>query len=309
VNIRRAISRWSCLAALIVGASEAVALDYALENPAPGVYVHYGRQEDISAANRGDISNSGFVVGDKCVAVIDTGGSFAVGVALRESVRRATDRPVCFVINTHAHPDHIFGNAAFAGDKPQFIGHVRLPEAIRRRGPNYLNALNRTLGTAAQGTTLVLPTRAVAGIDRVDLGGRTLVLRAWRTAHTDCDLTVLDEKSGTLWLGDLAFEGHVPVLDGNLRGYLAVIAELRALRVNQVVPGHGRAAGWPGVLDAQERYLRRLLADVTSALKARKTLAETLDAAECAERGEWLLFDLFHKRNVSAAYAELEWDE
>ena len=92
---------------------------------------------------------------------------------------------------------------------------------------------------------LVLPTRAVAGTDRIDLGGRRLTLRAWRTAHTDSDLTVLDEKSGTLWLGDLLFVGHLPVVDGNLRGFVAVIGELRHIRAKRVIPGHGRAGDLP----------------------------------------------------------------
>src|SRR5215471_2106626 len=50
-----------------------------LENPAPGIYVHYGQQAEMTEANFGDVANLGFIVGGKCVAVIDTGGTFAVG--------------------------------------------------------------------------------------------------------------------------------------------------------------------------------------------------------------------------------------
>ena len=124
--------------------------DFALENPAPGVYVHYGQQAEMTRANFGDVANLGFVVGARCVAVIDTGGTFAVGRALRQAIRRVATVPVCYVINTHVHPDHVFGNAAFADDHPEFIGHARLADAMRRRGPNYLNALRRDLGDVAQ---------------------------------------------------------------------------------------------------------------------------------------------------------------
>ena len=280
--------------------------DLALENPAPGVYVHYGQQAEMTRANFGDVANLGFVVGARCVAVIDTGGTFALGRALRQAIRRVATVPVCYVINTHVHPDHVFGNAAFADDHPEFIGHARLADALRRRGPNYLNALRRDLGDVAQRSAIIMPTRSVATTEELDLGGRVLSLRAWPTAHTDTDLTVFDQASRTLWLGDLAFVGHVPVLDGNLRGFLAALEEVKTVRANLAIPGHGRALAWPEAIAPEQRYLNGLLADVRAAIKAKRTLAETLATVD-GEREQWLLFDQFHRRNVTAAYAELEW--
>jgi quinoprotein relay system zinc metallohydrolase 2 len=281
---------------------------FAVENPAPGIYVHYGQQAVMTPANFGDVANLGFVVGARCVAVIDTGGTFAVGRALRQAIRQVTATPVCYVIHTHVHPDHIFGNAAFADDHPQFVGHARLPDAMRRRGPNYLHALQRDLGDAALQSAIVLPTRTVATTDELDLGGRILSLRAWPTAHTDTDLTVFDQESKTLWLGDLLFVGHVPVVDGNLRGFLATLAELKTIHADFAIPGHGPMLAWPEAMAPEQRYLSSLLADVLASLKARRTLAETLAAVQ-GERGQWILFDQFHRRNVTAAYAELEWDD
>ena len=285
------------------------AASLALETPAPGVYVHYGRHDVTTIDNRGDIANLGFIVGSRCVAVIDTGGSAAVGAALRAAIRRVTDKPVCYVINTHVHPDHVFGNAAFVDDRPQFVGHARMPEALARRGPHYLNALRRDLGTAADGTELVAPTLTVVGETRLDLGDRALTLRAWPTAHTDHDLTVFDEASATLFLGDLVFEGHLPVVDGNLRGMLAAIEELKRMPARLAIPGHGRAVRWPEVMDAQQRYLQRLLIEVKQAIAAKRTLAQAVETVGGDERDRWRLFDVFHRRNVAAAYAELEWDE
>jgi len=283
--------------------------DFAVENPAPGVYVHYGANEEMSALNAGDIANLGFVVGQKCVAVIDTGGTYAVGSALRLAIRRITALPICYVINTHGHPDHVFGNQAFADDRPQFVGHARLAESMRRRAPIYLRALLRDLGTAAQGSSIVLPTRSVAGVERLDLGGRTLTLRAWPTAHTDADLTVFDETSETLFLGDLLFIGHIPVVDGNLRGFIAVLDELKAVPAQRAIAGHGRASAWPSAVAPEERYLKRLLRDVRAALAARMPIAQAIEAVGCDDADQWLLVEQFHKRNVSAAYAELEWQE
>ena len=306
-------SRGLLLSAMAVASTSAMAAAapelpaFALESPVPGVYVHYGQVAEMTPANLGDVANVGFVIGARCIAVIDTGGSFAVGRALRQAIRRVSALPVCYVINTHVHPDHVFGNAAFAEDRPEFIGHARLAAAMRARAPNYLNALQRDLGPAAQGSEIVLPTRAVSGSEEVDLGGRVLTLRAWPTAHTDNDLTVFDAKSGTLWLGDLLFVGHVPVVDGSLRGFLRALEEIKTLRAENVIPGHGRASAWPEAMVPEQRYLERLLSDVRAAIKAGKTLAETVSSTEGAPQG-WLLYDQFHRRNVTAAYAELEWE-
>jgi quinoprotein relay system zinc metallohydrolase 2 len=304
------------LAALLLSVSAAVAADtpaalrdFALENPAPGVYVHYGRVETMTPQNAGDIANLGFVVGERCVAVIDTGGTYAVGAALRNAIRRVTSKPVCFVVNTHVHPDHVFGNRAFVDDKPEFIGHAHLTEAMARRGPNYLNALRRDLGSVAEGSELVVPTRTVAQTTSLDLGGRSLALRAWPTAHTDQDLTVYDPASGALFLGDLVFERHVPVVDGKLRGLLAALDELRTMPARIAIPGHGRAAEWPAVLVPERRYLERLVTGVKQALAERRTLGQAVETVGQDERKNWALFDDFHRRNVTTAYAELEWEE
>jgi quinoprotein relay system zinc metallohydrolase 2 len=280
-----------------------------VETVSPGVYVHYGKQAEMTPANAGDIANLSFVVGERCVAVIDTGGTYRVGRALYLAIRRVTAVPVCYVINTHVHPDHVFGNQAFVEYRPQFVGHARLAESMRRRGPNYLDALLRDLGATALGTALVLPTLSVAGTERLELGGRSLSLRAWRTAHTDTDLTVFDEKSGTLWLGDLLFVEHIPVVDGSLRGFLAVIEELKRLPARHAIPGHGRAAAWPAAIVPEEVYLKRLFADVRAALAAGIPIAEAVETIGCDDADRWQLVDRFHKRNVTASYAELEWDE
>lgn len=296
------------LQALVAAAAPPDVADFALESPASGVYVHYGQQAEPSAANAGDIANLGFVVGTTCVAVIDTGGTYAVGRALRQAIRRVTTVPVCYVINTHVHPDHVFGNRAFADDHAEFVGHQRLADAMQRRAPHYLASLKRDLGDAAEGTAIVLPTRLVADTADLDLGGRILTLRAWKTAHTDCDLTVFDQASRTLFLGDLVFVGHIPVVDGSLRGFLGVLDELVSIGADAAIPGHGRALAWPEAAGPERRYLGRLLTDVRAAIKAKRTLSETIETTgDGAE--QWLLFDQFHKRNISAAYAELEWED
>ena len=269
-----------------------------------------GAQAEASPVNLGAIANIGFIVGRRCVAVIDTGGSPAVGRSLREAVRQVTPLPVCYVVNTHVHPDHILGNAAFVAERAEFVGHAKLAAAMAARGRVYVSAAKRILGPHAGDPEIVPPTRAVTESAILDLGDRALELRAWPTAHTDHDLTVFDERTGTLWLSDLLFIERIPVVDGSLRGWLRVLADLTRFTPRLVVPGHGNVTSdWPGASAPQERYLRTLLIETRAALRARKTLQEALETVGETGRERWLLFDAFHRRNVTAAFAELEWEE
>jgi quinoprotein relay system zinc metallohydrolase 2 len=277
---------------------------------APGNYVHYGTHEERSPRNFGDNANVGFIVGDRCVAVIDTGGSAAVGQALHQALRRVTQLPVCYVVLTHVHPDHLFGAAAFLEDNAQFIGHAELPRALAARGKFYSNALKRDLGEAAQGSEIVEPTWLVKDELLLDLGGRRIRLHAWPVAHTDNDLTVYDELTGTLWLSDLLFVEHTPVVDGSILGFIRVLEQLRAVRAEHFVPGHGRTdASWPQALDPEVRYLKVIVTETRLALKARKTIQEAVDTVGYSEEPNWVNFEQFHRRNVTSAYAELEWED
>ena len=291
-------------------AAEAAPLaNFDISEIAPGNYVHYGSFDERSPHNLGDNANIGFIVGEKCVVAVDAGGSLPVGHALRQAIRRITPLPVCYVVLTHVHPDHFFGAAAFLDDHPQFIAHENYPAQLAARSRSYLNSLQRDLGAAAAGSEIVRPKRLVAGRLELDLGGRTVVVQAWPPAHTDDDLTVFDTPTRTLWLSDLLFVGHTPVIDGTITGFLSVMQDLRAIAADYYVPGHGRSdLPWPQPLDAQQRYFTAILNETRAAIRSRKTIQQATDEVGLSEAGNWAAFDLFHRRNVTAAYAELEWE-
>lgn len=182
---------------------------------APGVFVHQGRYEVQSPDNRGDISNASFVVGSEAVAVIDTSGSAVLGEELRDAIRAVTNKPIRYVINTHMHPDHVLGNAAFKQDKPTFVGHYKL----------------------------------------------------------------------------------------------ALLDEIGKRNAARVVPGHGpKTMELPQALEPEQRYLSAIAGDVRRQIAEGKTLAEATKTAGFSEKDAWKLFDQYHVRNVTAAFAELEWE-
>ena len=280
------------------------------EEIAPGVYVRHGLVAEETPENRGAIANIGFVVGDDAVAMIDSGGSVPDGQRALEAIRRLTDKPVRFLINTHMHPDHVFGNQVFETAGATIIGHRRLPAALAARADFYKQSMAAQIGPELAGeVSITLPDETVDGERRIDLGGRSIVVKAWATAHTDNDLTVFDEKTKTLFAGDLVFMQHCPVLDGSLKGWLAQIPELKAIPAERVVPGHGPvSAPWPAAIEPQRRYLETLAADIRNAIEAGIPLSDAVPDAAAGEKEKWQLFEDYNPRNATAAYAELEWE-
>ena len=277
---------------------------------APGVFAYEGVSELMSRANLGAIANVGFIVGDDCVAVIDTGGSVAEGRMLLAAIRAATDKRVCYVVNTHVHPDHLFGNGAFLDEGAVFAGHRNLPRSLAARGTFYLGSFRDSMGgPLLDEVKLVPPTLLVENETVLDLGNRKITLKAWKTSHTDADLTVFDPQSGILFGGDLVFMQHVPVIDGSILGFVAAIAELEKIPARQVVPGHGPAvAEWPQALAAQKAYFARLGADLRKLIAQGAGVGAASASAGQSEKDKWSLFGDYNPRNATAGYAELEWE-
>jgi quinoprotein relay system zinc metallohydrolase 2 len=303
--------RLAC-AVLALGAAAAHAAadpgDFQVQQVAAGVYVHFGRPLPLDAPGHDDIANIGFIIGTHCVAVIDTGGSVRIGDALHAAVARRTHLPVCYVINTHDHVDHVLGNAAFRGRQVSFVGHQRLPAEMARNRAFFLAQYTADLYQPASADQIVAPDRTVTDTLRLDLGGRQLELRAWPTAHTDCDLTVLDTRTGTLFTGDLLFRERLPALDGDVGGWLGVIDTLRTLHVQRAVPGHGPlATDLPAALEPEQHYLQALRDDVRRQIDAGASLQQAMAQAAQGERSRWLLWDSTHPANVERVYQQLEW--
>lgn len=285
---------------------------YLVSEISTGIFYHQGIHQDATEQNIGAIANVGFIIGERCVAVIDSGGSYLEGTYLRHAIKEQTDLPICYVINSHVHPDHLLGNAAFKDDSPQFVGHEKLPAAIAARQYYFAKTFKEILGQAYTGTEFISPTLTVS-IDKpvtLDLGNRLLTLTAYATSHTDNDLTVLDNASKTLWTGDLLFIKRIPVLDGSINGWLITMQQLQSMDLNVVIPGHGPAtkSQWQqGLLD-QIRYFTVLRNQIREVINNLGTIDEATQSIGIREAQNWELFEHYHRRNITASFVELEWE-
>lgn len=287
----------------------ALSSEFKIENISPGIYVHRGEHKDLAPHYGGDICNLSFVIGNKGIAVIDTGGSPVVGARLRKAIRKVSKKPILYVINTHVHPDHALGNAAFKQDHPIFVGHSKLAETMAQRKEIYLRNQPEWVGKDAAGTELIAPTLAVSATQELDLGGRTLRLTAHPVAHSPSDLTVFDTASQTLWTGDLLFIERTPSVDGDVPSWLEVITRLRDIPTTLTVPGHGPVTlNGALALEDEKRYLTALLDDVREAIKQGHSMEDTIATAAKSEESKWLLFDMTNRRNVARIFPMLEWE-
>jgi len=207
---------------------------------ADDVWLLEGSTDNFDKANGGNIVNTGFIVTDAGVVVIDSGPSRRYGEAMRAAIASVTDRPVIKLLLTHHHPDHVLGNQAFT-DVP-IAALAGTTELLREQGNAMAENMYRLVGDWMRGTEVVLPTETLAP-GTLEIGGRALRLLALR-GHTGADLAILDERSGVLFAGDILFYQRALTTPNSpgLDVWLEDLDTLEALPWKRLVAGHGPVA-------------------------------------------------------------------
>ncbi|MGD2051908.1 MAG: MBL fold metallo-hydrolase [Acidimicrobiia bacterium] len=186
--------------------------------------------------------NVGLVIGANGALVIDSRESPARARELRDDLALVTSAPVRWLVNTHWHWDHTFGNGEFPG--AAVWGHTECRRLLLERGEETRRGLVGMVPEAEQDEfdrfTIVPPEHVCTERGTIDLGGRTVELRYLGRGHTEGDLVLAVAGTGVMFAGDLLEEGAPPSYDDAYPvAWAGTAARIAALVTGPVVPGHG----------------------------------------------------------------------
>lgn len=223
---------------------------------ADNTYLFEGKKEDFDFQNGGNIVNTGFIVTEKGVVVIDTGPSKRYGEQMRAKISEVTNLPITLVINTHHHPDHFLGNQAFSGAPIAALSQTI--KDIRSQGDMFAENLYRMSGDWMRGTESVPPgTTLKAGL--LEEGGHRLRMIEL-SGHTGSDLAVFDETTGVLFAGDLVFHNRTLTTPHAIPDlWFKSLDDLAKLPFKVLVPGHGEESSDHSAIEQTRDYLKWLV--------------------------------------------------
>lgn len=281
-----------------------------LEEVADKIYVHFGFQEDANKINKGDISNIGFIVGDKSILVIDTGGTPSIGEALYKKINDISDLPISYVVITHSHPDHYFGTNIFINESIDIIGHSKLQRSLDANFEFYKNLqLVNTRDQSVKEFKNFEITKFV-NVDKnltIDLGNRIVEIKAWQSGHTDNDLSIFDKKTKTLWTENI-FVRRTPSIRASVKGWKKNLEETNKMDINLIIPGHGPVKKKNEALEPMLSYFNRLIDNTRKFHKNNLSLSKAIETFPSKNLENWLLYNIYHPSNITKVYTELEWE-
>jgi quinoprotein relay system zinc metallohydrolase 1 len=287
--------------------ADLASLDYRLtaRAVAEGVYVVTGANADFAPANGCNIINTGFIVSDAGVLVINSGPSRRYGQQLRALIARTTQQPVVQLLHLNHHPDYFLGNQAFA-DVPRLATPLTRA-GMARDAKSYEDNLYRLCGEWMKGTEAVLPSAdAAPGVLRI--GQREFELIELQ-GHTASDLVLIDRTSGVAFAGGLVFAQRVPTTPhASIAPWLASLSQLQAMpssRVQRWVPSHGDI-DFTGAIAQTQAYLQWLQGWLGDAARRGLEINEVLRLPVPAEQRALAAFATEYVRNVVHLYPRYE---
>jgi cyclase len=283
------------------GAAFAQDLGPRVQKLADGVYVHTGKGFD---------SNSGIILTQEGVVVIDTGQNPIESRDIMDTVKKLTSMPVRLVINTEPHGDHTTGHYVFsppalvvaaAGGGESMRGAERAaPDRIQR-----LAATTPEMKTALEGYRIIAPHIEYHDSMTINLGGKTLELMYMPRVHSESDTAVWLPAERVVFSASAFVNNQINILRPfvTIPDILAAGKKLKALNPQHVVPGHGTPGGVE-IFDKGEKYYALLLERVEKAMKEGKSLDDIQKEVKMPEYASWGSQERM-PTNIDAAYRML----
>jgi glyoxylase-like metal-dependent hydrolase (beta-lactamase superfamily II) len=240
-------------------------------------------------------ANAGIVVGRDGILVVDTLISAKEAKRFISDIRKVSEKPIKYVVDTHYHLDHAFGNSEFARLGAAIISQANDRKNLAEKGEAALkNAKNYGLTDADMaGTVITLPTLTFTDRMTIDLGGETVELIFVAPSHTEGSTLVYLPERKILFTGDVLFTDFHPFLaDGDVAGWVKTLDFILALDVTTIIPGHGPISGKKDIAEMKV-YIQ------TFDQKARELAAQSKEADYIAAElkkilpyrtlGEWMI--------------------
>lgn len=236
---------------------------------------------------RGRGGNVGISSGEDGLYIIDDQVK-PVTAGLLKAIRKVSDRPIRFVINTHYHADHTGGNEAIGNTGSVIIAH----DNIRKRMATEQVSIFR------KSTTPPYPKDALPVVtfnDRMTLhfNGESATAYYIANGHTDGDAIIHFPVSNVIHMGDMFFNGQYPYVDLDAGGSMQGIIEAADLALSlanestRIIPGHG-PLGMTEDLKTYQDYLIQASTNVQLLIDEGKTLQQIIDAKPTSEWDETL---------------------
>jgi cyclase len=263
--------------------------------------------KDVYTITGGDgvDSNTTFIITKEGVIIIDTRPTPSEARKVLKEIRKLTDLPIVYTINTHYHGDHTFGNQVFKSSK-SIIAHKNVRNTLIKSGQDHLS-LFKTFGLPGMDEVEVTPPNILYEKEmEIWLGGYRLQLIHHGKGHTNGDTIIFIDQLRTVITGDLVFNKKIPYMaDAYIEDWIKSLKYIELLKNETVIPGHGPIGGRPTVI-AMKHYLIDLKENVLQQLNDKKSLEETQSAVEPILRKkykDWKQLDWI-KGNIERAWQE-----
>jgi glyoxylase-like metal-dependent hydrolase (beta-lactamase superfamily II) len=259
--------------------------------------------------------NSGVIIGDDGVMVVDARATPVLARELMERIRGVTDRPIKYVLLSHYHAVRVLGASAYGAE--HIIASQGTYELIRERGQQDFDSeaqrFPRLFRAVETVPGLTWPTLVFDKSLTIFMGKREVQIMHLGKGHTKGDTIAWLPREKVLFSGDLVEYGAAPYCgDAHFRDWPETLERLRALGAEKLVPGRGDALMTPAdvnrAIDGTQRFLRDMTREVEAGVRAGRRLKEVYDAAYKAmapKYGKWVIFEHCQPFNVSRCYDEM----
>lgn len=240
-------------------------------------------------------ANAGIIVCQDGIVVVDTLMSAKAAKRFIKDIKAVSDKPVKYVINTHYHLDHVFGNSEFVHTGAVIIAHEHDKKAMEKSAEDTLRNIGNYGLTPEdmQGTVPVYPSLTYRERMEIDMGDRKIILLHARHSHTDGDTLVYLPDSKVLFAGDLLFTDYHPFLgEGNIEEWAGALDTIMAMDIEKIIPGHGPLSGKKDLKDMKEYILafdQKAKELVSRSNDLKEIVSEIQEELPRRSRGAWLI--------------------